>query len=201
MENIFEEIIKNKIWDRRSVCGPGSSLKYTEGIRNILPVFLKKYNIQSILDAPCGDYGWMNLVDLEGIKYIGGDIVGSMIEENQKKYPNVSFIKIDLTVDMLPSCDLLFVRDCLLHLSNSDIKKVFFNICRSDIKYVMMSNWFEDYENFKDIETGNGRFLNFLEDPYNFNSPIDSINDYIDGFPKREMCLWKIAEIKNFVKD
>lgn len=36
---------------------------------------LKKYSIKSILDIPCGDFSWMKKIELDGIEYIGADIV------------------------------------------------------------------------------------------------------------------------------
>lgn len=200
MKEIFSSIIHNRTWSH-TTCGPGSTLKYTENIRSELIPLVEKFNIKSILDLPCGDFSWMSTVDFpDDVTYIGGDIVEFMIEENQKNYQGKNFQVIDLSKDALPSVDLLICRDCLLHLSFSDIQSVFDNISRSNIKYVLTSNWFEEYDNFQDIETGKVRCLNFLDIPYNFPQPIYSIVDYIPGYPKREMLLWDKTVIDNFIK-
>ena len=200
MKEIFEDIVKHNRW-KKHPCGPGSTFRYTENLRLNLGNFLKKHNITSMVDAPCGDYSWMSVTDLPSIQeYIGGDIVDFLIEANQAKYPNHVFKQIDLTQDTLPDVDLLFCRDCLLHLSFKDIDKVFKNISRSNIKYVLLSNWYEDAENSRDIQTGEARYINFLESPYNFAQPIDSITDFVEGFPHRKMLLWSKEVIDNYVK-
>lgn len=200
MKEIFEDIIKNNKW-KKHPCGPGSTLRYTENLRLTLGNFLEKHNINSIVDAPCGDYSWMNQTSLPSVhQYIGGDIVDFLIKQNQENYPNVSFKVLDLTTDEIPSADLLFCRDCLLHLSFKDIDSVFKNISRSNIKFVLLSNWSVDSENERDIQTGGSRYLNFLDAPFNFPVPIDSITDFIEGFPQREMLLWPKEVIDNYIK-
>jgi len=200
MKEIFEDIVKHNRW-KKHPCGPGSTFGYTENLRLNLGKFLEKHNITSMIDAPCGDYSWMSVTDLPSIQeYVGGDIVEFLIKANQEKYPNHKFKQIDLTQDILPNVDLLFCRDCLLHLSFEDIDKVFKNISRSNIKYVLLSNWYEDAENSRDIQTGEARYLNFLESPFNFTQPIDSITDFVDGFPRRKMLLWSKEVIDNYIK-
>lgn len=200
MKEIFENIIKNKKW-KVHPCGPGSTLEYTTNLRLQLGKVLEKHNITSMIDAPCGDYSWMSVTDLPSIStYIGGDIAEFLIEENRQKYTNVNFQVIDLTNDHLPDVDLLFCRDCLLHLNFDDINKVFNKINQSNIKYIFLSNWFEDAENYKNIITGQSRYINFLEEPFNFEKPIETIVDYIDGFPRREMMLWPKSVIDNYIK-
>lgn len=200
MKEIFEDIVKHNRW-KKHPCGPGSTFGYTENLRLNLGKFLEKHNITSMIDAPCGDYSWMSVTDLPSIQeYVGGDIVEFLIKANQEKYPNHKFKQIDLTQDILPNVDLLFCRDCLLHLSFEDIDKVFKNISRSNIKYVLLSNWYEDAENSRNIQTGEARYLNFLESPFNFTQPIDSITDFVDGFPRRKMLLWSKEVIDNYIK-
>lgn len=199
MKEVFTSIVENGGWSKHP-CGPGSTLEYTEYLRKNLPAFLKKHGIRSMLDLPCGDYSWMSRVS-HGIDYIGADIVDSLINNARKQYPGVDFRVLDITEDKLPKVDLLFCRDCLLHLSFKDIDRALLNIANSDIKYVLMSNWYEFTENNRDIENGKYRLINFLDKPYSFGEPIDSINDYIAGFPERKMLLWDIQKsIKPYVK-
>jgi hypothetical protein len=200
MKEIFENIVKHKKW-KKHPCGPGSTLNYTTNLRLHLGAVLEKHKIISMLDAPCGDYSWMSITDLPSITtYIGGDIVEFLINENIQKYPRINFRTLDLTTDRLPDVDLLFCRDCLLHLSFEDINKVFKNISQSNVKYILLSNWYEDAENTRDIQTGDARYINFLDDPFNFTNPIDSIVDFVDGFPHRKMLLWSKEVIDNYVK-
>ena len=72
----FELIYKSGYWKGfigESLSGAGSSFDATENIRRELPILLSEFNIRSMLDLPCGDFYWMSQIDLQDIKYIGGD--------------------------------------------------------------------------------------------------------------------------------
>lgn len=77
MEEIFSKIYENNSWgESESVSGPGSSLQQTRAIRMSLPSLLKTLQVETMLDAPCGDFHWMKEVDLSFLSmYIGADIV------------------------------------------------------------------------------------------------------------------------------
>jgi hypothetical protein len=194
MKDVFTNIVENRKWSTH-ICGPGSTMSYTEGLRSDLLPFLQKHNINSMLDIPCGDFSWMSTTGItEELEYIGADIVDSLITNTKKNYPGVDFRVLDLTKDDLPEVDLIFCRDCLLHLSFEDVDKAFDNIAKSNIKYILTSNWI-NADNIKDIATGSHRFLNFNKPPYSFDTGIDSIKDWVPGFAEREMILWNIDDI------
>lgn len=200
MKEVFSNIVNNGQWRAtNTVCGNGSTMKYTDHLRQHLGSFLEKHNINSMFDAPCGDYGWMSQTELPtNLRYIGGDIVDSLIEKNRIAHPTVDFRSVDITQDPLPDVDLLFCRDCLIHFSHADIRKVFENIARSTIKYVLMTSYTNSSNT--DISTGGFRGVNFLQDPYNFENPIDSIEDWISGYQPRSMCLWSRETIIEYLK-
>ena len=202
MKHIFDSIIKRGYWNYgNTVCGGGSTLEYTEALRNALPGFLAKHNITSMLDAPCGDYSWMQLVKFPaGFRYIGGDIVDSLIENNLRDHPSMEFLNFDLTTTPMQDVDLLFCRDCLFHFSYNDIMLVFENIARSNIKYILTTSYYPEYYSNKDINTGDFRPISLLEMPYNLPDPIDSIDDWIPGLDARRLCLWSIETIKQRVE-
>jgi hypothetical protein len=201
MKHIFDSIIKRGYWKYgNTVCGGGSTLEYTEPLRNTLPGFLTKHNITSMLDAPCGDYSWMQLVKFpEGFRYTGGDIVDSLIKNNLRDHPSIEFLNFDLTTTPIPDVDLLFCRDCLFHLSYNDIMQVLTNIARSNVKYILTTSYYSEYYSNKDIVTGDFRPISLLEMPYNLPDPIDSIDDWIPDHPARRLCLWAIETIRQRV--
>jgi hypothetical protein len=200
MKEIFTDIVKNRKW-REVPCGSGSTLEYTKLLRDTLPNFLIKHNIQSMLDAPCGDHSWMSLVDFPtGFRYIGGDIVEFMIEENQTKWSNYDFRVFDLTKDALPNVDLLFCRDCLFHLSEDDILKVFDNVLSSSVKYIMTTSYLAQYSDNCNINTGDFRPINLEKAPFNLPSPIDSLDDGPENNLIRRMCLWNKNDLINALK-
>ncbi|MCC7526592.1 MAG: hypothetical protein IT250_17340 [Chitinophagaceae bacterium] len=115
----FSTIYEKNFWSSdESLSGPGSDLGNTITIRKELPGILKKYEVKTFLDLPCGDFHWMKILDLNGINYIGGDIVNKLIDSNKLKYgklPNVKFEVLDLINDSLPEADMVMVRDCFIH--------------------------------------------------------------------------------------
>ena len=155
-----------------------------------------------MLDAPCGDYSWMAITPLPvDFKYIGADIVEDLVSANKINYPNVEFYQLDISQDQLPDADVLFCRDCLIHFSFEDIKITLSNILRSNIKYVMLTNY-PDVD-VCDINTGDFHKTNFTTDPINLGNPIDSIFDWIPGTAnkdqKRHMSLWHRSSIEQYL--
>lgn len=142
VEEKFTEIYENNLWcSPESVSGGGSEMQNTKVIRKELPVLIQKFNIQSILDIPCGDYNWMKSVDLGNAFYIGADIVQPLVKRNKELYNNIDFRLLDLTKDILPKVDLIFVRDCLGHLSNDNVLLALKNCKESGSKYLLATSF------------------------------------------------------------
>lgn len=172
----FTTIYEKNFWSsEESVSGPGSDLDSTITIRRVLPDILKKYDVKSFLDLPCGDFHWMKLIDLKGVNYIGGDIVKKLIQNNILKYgnaPECKFEVLDLINDRLPDVDMIMVRDCFIHLSNDLILKSLKNLKRTKIKY-LLTNSHPDMEINKNIKTGTWRRVALEKEPFNLSNPIE----------------------------
>lgn len=58
---------------RSSRSGPGSTPEGSAMARHAIESVIKKYNITTLLDAPCGSFRWMPLIDFEalGVTYVG----------------------------------------------------------------------------------------------------------------------------------
>lgn len=193
LKDIFSDYHRENFWGNdESVSGPGSTLKYTERLRMALPGLFSKYEIGSILDAPCGDYNWFRHVERSAdLSYIGADIVPDLIEKNNERFENknTSFRVIDITKDALPASDLWICRDALFHLSNEHILAALNNFLKSEIKYLLTTSNVECTKN-KDILTGQCRLLNLQLAPFNFPTPLTCLDDGIEGEEVRKMCLW-----------
>jgi hypothetical protein len=201
LENIFEHIMALNRWSGdESRSGPGSTLLYTCNIRSQLDVFINKFNIKKIFDAPCGDFNWMKEVRLPAdLSYIGGDIASSLIDENIKKYSSAArkFLNFNIVVDEFPESDVWFCRDCLFHLPDAYIFQALRNFCDSKTGLLMMTNHINatGFRN-ADIEAGEFRLIDFYSEP--FCLPRDvlfQIADYVYPFPQREMCVWTREQI------
>lgn len=193
IEERFNNIYQINYWsDNESISGSGSNLESTKNIRFHLPLLIKNYKIQSILDAPCGDLNWMFhiLKDLK-MDYFGADIVDELIIDNKKKYENqyIKFAKKNIINDKLPKYDLMICRDCLFHLSYKDILLFFNNFLSSEIKFLLIDSHLNDNYVFKnkDIITGDFRLLDFFSEPFNFKK------NFVYSFDDRNNL-----EIKNF---
>lgn len=194
-EELFTSYFNNGHWvsnDDESVSGSGSTKRYMENIREKIPELIENLDVKTILDAPCGDYNWFQLIQrTPEVQYIGGDIVKPLIERNQSLFTNhnTRFIHLDITKDKLPNADLWLLRDCLFHLSNKDINLVLYNFLRSNIPYLLTTTYPESEVN-KDINTGSARQLNLELPPFNLCPPILYLDDWIEGYPVRKLGLW-----------
>ena len=201
---VFDNIYLEGEWGRdETVSGPGSTLAYTENIRGHLPKIAESLNVRTLIDAPCGDFNWMSAVSLPQVSYIGIDIVQALVASNQSKYGDERrrFIHGNIIKDALPNGDLLMCRDCLFHLSYSDIFQALRNICHSDIKYLFttthLNNGFEN----RDIATGGARRIDLFSEPFCFPPDVlYRVEDYIKPFPAREMCVWTMDQVKTAVR-
>ncbi|MFC1842075.1 class I SAM-dependent methyltransferase [Candidatus Dependentiae bacterium] len=201
MEQIFTHIYQNHLWSgggKETVSGGGSTLNSTSFIRKIIPVILKKYNIKSMLDIPCGDFNWMKTIDFSNITYIGADIVLPLIKNNNKKYGNENrtFLHLDVTKDLLPVCDIILCRDLFLHIPFRDIIKAITNFKQSGAKYLLVDTYFAIKEN-KDKEADNGwRPLNLKIEPFNLPEPIETIKENVHQKLQKHLALWNLGDIK-----
>lgn len=200
-EHELEILIAN---NKDAHCGEGSTIWYTKPLRTNLIGFLNKHNIKSMLDAPCGDFNWMSTIEFDkDFDYLGADINAGFVNRNNRLYGN-KFIVLDITDDSLPSKDLMFVRDCLFHLSNQSKLNFFKNFLKADIKYLLTSNHPREKEN-KNIPDASFDTINWFISPWNFLEPIDTIIDYDESdyrfhqHPYRTMCLWSKEQINLFV--
>ena len=202
IKETFTQIKETRYWNSsESISGDGSEIAITKDLRSGLEKLFKSLSIESMLDLPCGDFNWMKKVDLTGVDYIGADIVESLIDSNQHLYGlnNVKFLTLDVTNSELPNVDLIFCRDCLVHLSFKDIYRALINIKKSRSKYLIITSFFNTKIN-KDIITGEWRKLNFELQPFLFNPPIEFIDEKYTKkglkYADKTMCLWKIEDIK-----
>ena len=200
-KEIFTAIHKVNYWQSaESVSGPGSELKRTQNLQSELPKIVDKLIIKRLIDAPCGDYNWMQKVTSKtSISYLGIDIVDAIIAENQLKYqaPNVNFVVGDIRDFKFPDADLLIVRDCLFHLSYADTLEFLKNFSKTNITYLLTTTHTDLEENFmnKDIKTGDFRKIDLFKPPYNFDRSknLYEISDYYGtDYPKSLILFSKM---------
>ena len=201
-EDQFTGIYEKRYWGAAgSVSGGGSSLESTRIVRETLPRLFREKAISSLLDIPCGDFYWMQSLDLHGINYTGGDIVAPLIEENKKRHnrTGVRFMHLDVINDALPCADLVLCRDCLVHLPLADVTKALRNIARSGATWLLTTTFPGRTEN-KEIAAGKWRPLNLQIAPFQLPEPDELINEECtdaDGaYADKSLGLWRCETIR-----
>jgi hypothetical protein len=205
VESLFTDHYRNNVWTGgkgETVSGSGSTLKKTELLRDELPKLFGKHAVMTVFDAPCGDYNWFRHVERGPVRYIGGDIVKELVEQNNAKYADeiTTFIHFDILKDKAPVADLWFCRDVLLHLSYDMIFEFLRNFARSEIPWLLVSTYHRYPENL-DIPTGAGRPVNLQIAPFNFPPPEDYVEDDVAGSRPKRMGLWSRETIAGLVLD
>jgi hypothetical protein len=199
VEQVFTNIFKTKFWMLGdSVSGPGSELRVTQRMRPQLSALIKRFNISSIADAPCGDLNWMRYVDLGTCRYIGYDIVQELVERNIKLFGDTKeFRHFNLVDNVIEKVDLIICRDMLAHLTHEQIVKVLRNFKKSGSKYLLVTTGLTTKDNSADITTGEVRRINFELPPFNFPRPLALIEEDIPFECERgkHLALWFLDDI------
>lgn len=194
----FQAIYRNGVWlsgdPSGSLSGLGSSLAATEVIREKLPGLLISLGTRALLDVGCGDFLWMNEVDLP-CDYIGVDIVPELISHNTERYarPGRSFRLIDATRCSLPLADTILCREMLFHLSFEDIGRVIVNVRRSGASFLVATNDERLLLN-ADILSGDYRQLNLKKAPFFFPEPLAAVPDNRVN-PNRTLSVWDVSNL------
>ena len=180
--------------DAESVSGRGSTLGRTTVIRRALPLLLNEVGAKVILDAPCGDFNWMQHTELRAVRYIGADVVPGLISRNRERYSSVGreFVTLDITKDSLPRVDVILCRDCFIHFSFRDIRAALTNFKKSDSEYLFITTH-TGVRKHRNIATGEGRNVNLQLPPFNFPEPFNIVVED----PELGKCLgiWRLQQL------
>src|ERR1700730_5524869 len=164
----FAYIYRINLWGGdESRSGLGSARQATALLRARLLDLLRQTETKVLLDVPCGDFNWIADVADSVDAYIGGDIVGDIVDSNKARFEQGTrtFRHLDLTHDALPACDLVLCRDCLVHLSLPNVHAALANIAACDARWLVMTT-FPGISVNVDIDDGDWRPLNFETAPF-----------------------------------
>lgn len=129
VREIFTRVYSSNEWGGAPgefYSGPGSEdpavATYAEIVRN----FIKDHRISSVVDLGCGDFRVGSQLQVPGVKYLGLDIVQSLVDRNQSRFggTDISFGCRDIIKDRLPEAELCLIRQVLQHLSNQEISQI-----------------------------------------------------------------------------
>lgn len=182
LQEVFLNIYRENHWGSpESVSGTGSTLESTEALRAALPEAFRKLGIRSVLDLPCGDFGWFSRMNLEEIACTGMDIVPELVERNVAQFaktrPEVGFLTGDLLSSPLPAADLVFCRDCLVHLPLELAQEALRRMGSGSFRYAALTTFTGGHHGNSDTGTGGWRPLNLEKAPFLLPSPLVLINE------------------------
>ena len=201
MLDVFDEIFKNNLWHSdESHSGYGATVEATERLREGIPKILKDVGAKTFLDIPCGDFNWLNDVELGIEHYYGADLVPDLVEKTRKKYEREgrTFMVLDVTTDDLPKTDVVMCKDLLTHLSNDFVIKALKNIKRSGAEYLLTTT-FTGIQKNQDIPVGSFRPLNMQAAPFALPEPIQIIDEGHEAKSLgRSLAAWRVSEIPEF---
>jgi len=198
----FRRIHDTNLWGAaRSTSGPGSELEATAVLRAELPLLFERLGIKSLLDAPCGDAGWINQAGL-GVRYAGVDIVPALVENLQARAAageiSGEYGLADIKRDALPRCDAVLCRDGLVHLSFANIGRAIDNFRASGAAWLIATT-FPQWRLNADCEDGDWRALNFERAPFEWGPPVELLNENCQeaggGWRDKSLGVWRLAEI------
>jgi glycosyltransferase involved in cell wall biosynthesis len=186
---------------RMSRSGEGSDLIQTATIRRELPRLLCELDVRSMVDAPCGDWFWMQHVDFGNVHYHGIDIIDELIVDHRRRFgsPTVSFSCADLRTADLPKADLIFCRDCLVHLGFADALALLGRFKASGSTYLLTTTFPAREENADPAECFWAP-LNLERSPFSLPPPLRLINEGCTeengAFADKSLGLWRLSDLQ-----
>ena len=168
--------------------------------REAIKKVVLKYNISSIVDAPCGDLTWMPLLfpffRRQGVSYTGVDIVASEIRRHKSSFPEQTFAHLDMVQDMIPRADMVFSRQALQHMNAEDNLRVLNTWTASGSRFVMQTTYDTAlHGNFASVRRGENSMINFQAAPYHFPAPIEQFEEQRQVGFVEYLGLWPIPHL------
>lgn len=153
--------------------GPGSTMRATGNIRRALPLMLKKHKIRTMLDAPCGDWNWLQHTKIGNIKYTGWDVDQGILDTARSRAPEgFTFELVNLlTVERIPAVDLIMCRDFTIHLPTQNAVDLIFKFVDSGSKFLLTTNYPAGHNDYEFTPEGHDGRPGYYANPWNLEAP------------------------------
>ena len=177
-EQAFTTIYRQRLWGTEHPNGFGSLPVHTMTDQRVLCEILQRWKIETMLDVPCGTVSWIAnvLEQYPSLQYTGMDIVKDQILDNQRRFPQHTFVHADMTLASLGRYDLIFSKEGTQHMTKDATLAFLGAVKRSGSKYLCVTHY-EIPENreeaidprpgIPDLPSGAYREQNFRLPPYN----------------------------------
>lgn len=103
-----------------------------------------------VVDLGCGDFFVGTKIRDLCARYIACDVVESLIDYNKRRFAKlaVDFRCVDITVDALPSGEIVLVRQVLQHLSNAHIAQFLAKLGSAGFGHLILTEHLPSNPNF-----------------------------------------------------
>lgn len=167
---VFANIYRQNHWGIGS--GGGSTDEATTVYRKFLSDFIKDNKVKSVVDLGCGYWAFNDLIKWHGASYTGIDVVEAVQDHNRLHHGDVGgFITADIRTCNIPKCDLLIIKDVMIHWMNAEVLAFFER--ELPAKYVLITND-DRVENVNtDIAVpGHYRDIDITKEPFNIKAEV-----------------------------
>lgn len=210
----FQKIYISNYWGKSS--GPGSTLmRTTQTICNLNHI-LQLFNTTLLIDLSCGDQQWMKYVRMlnPSLKYIGTDVVPSVIHRNTIKYGNEKnefflvdsseddiLFKIKKNSEIWKDADsiMIFSRQAWQHNSIKTVIKIISElrkintVSNNNNNYIAISNDANIAVN-RDISSGGFSRYNYFIHPFNLPEPLLTFKDCPKNCNFHQLTIWNAQQ-------
>lgn len=145
-QQVFSKIYKERLWGAAEgdpfFSGTGSRDEtvvgpYVQAVTTFLDSFEQPPNV---VDLGCGDFKVGQRIRPHCGAYVACDIVPELIAHHREHHAHlqVDFRELDLTRDVLPAGDVVFIRQVLQHLANHQIADALAKVAKT-YRYLVLT--------------------------------------------------------------
>ena len=207
----FENIYDSRSWSTdNGGSGPGSGLAVTQYAASCIRTVVNKFEINFLADVPCGGMHWMPFLlrdlrgDIHNFSFVGIDIVPSVIESNQARFANESWMHfevLDFTRALVPAgVQMILCRDALQHLPLGKAVDALEAFSTSNARFLMVGSYLGSDGKNKLIEAGDYYSINLTLDPFLLTGYQhlyhEHTHEFIDEIDK-QLLLFPIAYLRS----
>ena len=210
MQEKFEEIYRTNQWGSvadNGGSGDGSNSAATQYTMSCIRAVVNKYELTSMADAPCGGMHWMPtlLRDLRGdfpdFSFLGVDIVRSVIEANQAKFINETWMQfhvLDFTQTAIPDdVQLILCRDALQHLPLEKAIDALEMFSKSRARFLLVGSYSTNTN--QRIDAGDYYDINLTLEPFSLAGYQHVYHEHTQELiaaPEKHLLLYSISYLR-----
>lgn len=208
---LFNRIHDANLWgSAESRSGGGSTKATTSTAARCIGEWIRKYDIKTFLDLPCGDANWQaGIPGIENVRYTGMDISVGALETAKTRMSEVQtdiddFRTHDIVaLPMRQRYDAIMHRDVVQHLSYEEALRGLSNFAKSGSTYFIVSTHPKSTERGVESDVGVARDIgytyqnNMQSEPFNFPPPLEMCDNYANNDASK-IAIWRIADLPNF---